>query len=89
MSILHIHAPEPEMRSVVAVKCPDCKKRTKMLAFFTDWYGWEQTCLKCGREFFDGYWKPLDFVRQSRQKSIAAAKKRWRDYTARIATKSA
>lgn len=49
-----------------------------MLMFFTPWYGWDSTCIKCGREWQDGEWCPLDFVRQSRQKSIAAAKKRWR-----------
>ena len=49
-----------------------------MLSFFTPWYGWDSTCIKCGRNWQDGEWTDLDFVRQSRQKSIDRAKNLWR-----------
>lgn len=75
---IHIHAPQPTDKSIHVATCPDCKQRTRMISFFTPWYGWESTCINCGRNWQDGEWTPLDFVRQSRQKSIAAAKKRWR-----------
>ena len=75
---IHIHAPQATAKSVTIVICRDCGERTRMLQFFTPWYGWDSTCIKCGRHWSDGEWMPLDFVRQSRQKSIAAAKKHWR-----------
>jgi len=78
MTHMHLHAPKATSKSAHATICPDCKKRTRMLSFFTPWYGWESTCIKCGRSWSDGEWMPLDFVRKSRQKSINAAKQKWR-----------
>ncbi len=78
MNKLHIHAPMPTAKEVLSGICPDCKKRTRMLSFFTPWYGWDVTCIKCGRNWLDGEWTDLDFVRQSRQKSIKRAKDTWR-----------
>lgn len=75
---IHIHAPRPTDKTCRAATCPDCKKRTRMLSFFTPWYGWDSTCLRCGRHWSDGEWMDLDFVRGARAKSIAAAKRRWR-----------
>ena len=67
-----------DMKRIDATTCPDCKQWTRMIGFFTSWCGWDSTCLKCGRRWSDGEWMPLDFVRGSRQKSIDAAKARWR-----------
>lgn len=39
MSTVHIHAPRATAKQVFAKTCPDCGKRTRMLAFFTPWYG--------------------------------------------------
>jgi len=75
---IHIHAPSATAKSATATICVDCGKRTRMLQFFTPWYGWDSTCIRCGRRWMDGEWMPLDFVRQSRQKSIAEAKSTWR-----------
>ena len=75
---VHIHAPQATTKVVTVTTCPDCKKRTRMLQFFTPWYGWDSTCLRCGRRWEDGEWMPLAFVPQSRQLSIAAAKRLWR-----------
>jgi ribosomal protein L37AE/L43A len=75
---IHICAPKATYKRVFATNCPDCKKRTRMLQFFTPWYGWDSTCLRCGRMWSDGQWMPLDFVPQARQKSIDRAKKLWR-----------
>ena len=75
---VHIHAPTVTAKSISKVQCPDCKKRTAMISFFTPWYGWDSTCILCGRNWQDGEWMDLDFVRQSRQKSISAAKAKWR-----------
>ena len=75
---VHIHAPQSTAKTIEAINCPDCTKRTRMLSFFTPWYGWGSTCLRCGREWSDGRWVALPFVRRARQINIDAAKKRWR-----------
>lgn len=81
MSLVHVHAPAPSIRRVLCGNCPDCKQRSRFLAFFTEWYGWDKTCLKCGRQWQDGHWSPLPSHRYARRDSIAAAKKVWRNYT--------
>lgn len=75
---LHIHAPQPTEKSIRAGHCPDCKRRSWFIGIFTPWYGWDKTCLRCGRHWQDGEWVPLAFVRQARQKSIDRAKRRFR-----------
>lgn len=75
---VHIYAPAATAKRAEAVQCPDCGKRTRMLSFFTPWYGWGSTCIRCGREWCDGEWVPLDFMRGVRKKNIELAKKRWR-----------
>jgi len=67
---VHIHAPQPYQRNIKAGRCPDCKKRTRFLAFFTEWYGSDATCIRCGRHWADGEWIALDFHRWARQENI-------------------
>ena len=78
MTYVHIHAPQPTWKSILHTVCLDCKQQTRMMQFFTPWYGWDSTCLKCGRRWCDGEWMPLPFMPQARQLSIASAKKLWR-----------
>jgi len=78
LSTVHIHAPRATAKQVFAKTCPDCGKRTRMLAFFTPWYGWDTTCLRCGRTWQDGEWVPLPFARGVRGKNIDHAKRLWR-----------
>lgn len=69
----------PTMRKLIyADKCPDCNKRSRFIRFCYEWYGPSDTCLKCGRQWNDGEWMPLDFVRGSRKKNIDSAKAHWR-----------
>ena len=65
-------------KQIVAAKCPDCEKRTRMLQFFQEWYGWYSTCLRCGRQWDDGQRIPLEFSRYARRNNIENAKRRWR-----------
>lgn len=58
--------------------CPDCGKRTWFIGVFYVWYGPDKVCLRCGRQWSDGYWMPLDFIPQSRQKSIERMKEAYR-----------
>jgi hypothetical protein len=75
---IHIHAPQATVKRALATTCLDCKQRTRALCFYTPWYGWDCTCIKCGRNWQDGEWMPLTFEPQSRQKSIDRAKRYWR-----------
>ncbi len=76
-----ICAPAPFMKFARAGICPDCKQRTRFIGFAYEWYGANQTCIKCGRRWSDGEWMPLEFMPQSRQKSIESAKKAFRRYS--------
>ena len=78
MGDVHIHNPPVTMRRIVTMCCLDCGKRTRLLGFHQDWYGWRDTCLRCGRTWDGGEWLPLPFVRGSRQKAVAATKAHWR-----------
>ena len=75
---IHIHAPQATSKSCKAGNCPDCKKRTRFIGFFTPWYGWDHTCIRCGRRWADGEWMPLPFMRGAREQSIESAKSYWR-----------
>lgn len=75
---VHVHAPAQTAKRIDCGACPDCKKRTRFLAFFTPWYGWDSTCIRCGREWQDGYWCSLPFARGARQRNIELAKRVWR-----------
>lgn len=77
-NIVHIHAPQATAKRVIAGHCPDCKKRTRFLSFFTPWYGDDATCLRCGRRWSDGEWMPLPFMRGAREDSRNRAKAYWR-----------
>lgn len=77
---IHIHAPETLRKRIVPCeRCPDCKGKTLLLSFFQEWYGWHSTCIKCGRQFEDGEWIPLEFARGVRKANVASAKARWRN----------
>lgn len=78
MTAVHINVTRPTAKFAKAGKCPDCKKRTRFLGFFTPWYGHDSTCLRCGREWCDGEWVALPFCRGARAENIEAAKRKWR-----------
>lgn len=78
---VHIYAPPVVEKKAFSGRCPDCKRRSRFLAFFYEWHGWNQTCIRCGRRWCDGEWMPLEFVRGARKDSIERAKKLWRILT--------
>lgn len=75
---IHIHAPRATSKRAIAATCPDCNKRTRIVSFFTPWYGDDATCLRCGRNWKDGEWMALPFMRGARQHNINHAKALWR-----------
>jgi hypothetical protein len=78
MGVIHIHAPMPIGKHVHSGTCPDCKRRSRFIGWSYEWYGASNTCLRCGREWQDGEWMPLPFMRGARQHNIDAAKRRFR-----------
>ncbi len=81
MSNVHICAPFPVEATLSPAICPDCGKPTRMIGIFYEWYGWDSTCLRCGRHWSDGEWMPLDFEPQARRKSVERAKRAYRAAT--------
>ena len=77
---MHIYAPQATDAAITTTTCIDCGKRTRMIGFFTPYYGWDSTCMRCGRNWCDGEWMDLPFMRGAREKSIAAAKRRYRGH---------
>ena len=77
-TLIHIHAPQATEKTIHSGHCHDCGKRSWFVGFFTPWYGWDVTCLRCGREWADGEWMPLPFMRGARQNNIDSAKRRYR-----------
>lgn len=75
---LHIHAPQPSEKRAARRTCPECNRRSVILSWFIEWYGWDSTCLRCGDSWADGYRRERPFMRGWRQKAIDAARKRWR-----------
>lgn len=75
---IHINWTHHSAKSVTRDYCPDCKTQTRFMGFFQEWYGWTETCLRCGRKFADGEWMPLDFVRGVRASNIKQIKAHWR-----------
>lgn len=75
---LHIYAPAPTGCGIYRDVCPDCGKRSAFVYRSFEWFGPDQTCLRCGRSWSDGEWMPLDFERGARQKSIERAKTAYR-----------
>lgn len=52
-----------------------------MISFHYMWYGWDSTCIRCGRQWMDGEWMELDFYRYARRDNINTAKSHWRRMT--------
>lgn len=71
---LHICWRKPSDRSMQSGTCLDCKKRTWFIRLLYDWEGWYSTCIKCGRQWFNGDWQALEFSRNSRRDNIESAK---------------
>ena len=75
---IQINAPRYSKVEKFRKKCPDCQKRAYMIASHQEWYGWDITCLSCGRHWQDGEWIPLDFYRNARKDNIDNARKIWK-----------
>lgn len=78
MSLVHIYAPSPTMKAIVRCYCPDCKKQSWFTRICFEWFGPDETCLRCGREWKDKEWMALPFMRGARKYNIKSAKSRYR-----------
>jgi len=75
---IHISFTKTHMREIIWGVCPDCGQRTAFACFFQEWYGWDKTCMRCGRRWSDGEWMPLPFCRTAREDSKQSARRRWK-----------
>ena len=75
---VHVHAPWPDARHLGRIDCLACKRRTFAVGWHAEYYGWSQTCLRCGERWEDGEMCPRPFRRGWRKDSIERAKRRWR-----------
>ena len=75
---MHIKWVKTDDKRLVRRYCLDCKVNSYAACFFEEWYGWDSTCLKCGREWCDGEWMALGFYRHARRDNIDGARRRWR-----------
>ena len=74
----HIKFTKTHDRRIIREKCLDCGRNSFFACFHEEWYGWDVTCLRCGRRWCDGEWMPFDFARGVREHSIRSAKRRWK-----------
>jgi hypothetical protein len=81
--MIHIYAPHPIERVAKIEACPCCKQRSVFVGWFVEWYGWDQTCLRCGDSWSDGELRERPFVRGWRQKSIDSARKYFKSLSLR------
>ena len=77
---LHIKFARPSIVKIAWYGCPNCERRRPFMAWFEEWYGWTQTCLKCGDRFADGEWLARPFRPRWRKEHIESAKKFYRRY---------
>ena len=74
----HIGFTQTHKRAIHRLVCADCKRKSYFASFFEEWYGWDSTCMNCGRHWQGGEWVPLDFYRYARQNNKEDARLRWR-----------
>jgi transcription initiation factor IIE alpha subunit len=51
---VHICGAVYSQEEVTEDECPVCKKRTKFLNQFQEYYGWRCTCSECGESWVEG-----------------------------------
>jgi len=74
---IHINWTEFTEKRISRQMCPDCGKISYFVNFYQDWYGWHSTCMRCGRQWSDGEWIPLNFSPTARKKNIENARRTW------------
>jgi hypothetical protein len=74
--VIHVHAPKPSKTEVVKFHCSNCDCAREGLAEYTEWYGYELTCLNCGDVYDEDGRRERPFERGWRKKSVDAARER-------------
>jgi len=70
---IHINVPIVHLWDLKKMRCPTCQKDRYIWGWFQEWYGWTQTCLRCGERFSDGERETRPFERGWRKRSVHAA----------------
>jgi len=74
----HISPTQTHARRLARGICPDCNKYTYFAIFHQEWYGWDRTCLRCGRKWSGRERIPFSSPRTARRDSVRAARDRWK-----------
>lgn len=77
---IYIHAPPPVHRYKTRVVCGNCRHRRTFVVFVYEWYGPYATCLGCGEKYCNEGRMERPFERGWRARSIAEAKRRWKQH---------
>ena len=77
---VHVCAPPAAEAKIFRQKCPTCERRVYFVGFFTPWYGWSKTCLRCGEQWEDGERMDRPLMRGWREKSKVRARARFRRF---------
>lgn len=80
---IHINRSRYAAKRITRIDCLDakCRKNVFAVSFFQHWYGWNTTCLNCGRQYEDSEMVRLEFSRGVRKENIKWAKDTWRRHT--------
>jgi hypothetical protein len=76
----HICRPIVDVIQIDRGYCPNCAKRRFVLRWHQEWYGWNETCLRCGEQWQDGQRLERPFCPGWRKLRVARAKQLWRRY---------
>ena len=75
---IHINYTKAHKQDINRTFCPDCKKDLYFALFFQEWYGWDSTCMRCGRIYSCGEWHRLPFYRYARRDNKDSARRAWK-----------
>lgn len=78
MSAIHIDFTRVDEQRIIRSYCPNCNQVSGFYAWFQDWYGWHETCLRCGDQWNDGEHVPRPFKPGWRKENIENAKQTWK-----------
>ena len=77
MGLSHIKLAKPDIVELKRQDCPTCGKSRFFVSWHEAWYGWYDTCLKCGERFCCGQME-RPFAPRWRQHNIESAKRFYR-----------
>jgi hypothetical protein len=75
---VHLNIPRCEKVEGIRRRCTTCEKRTRQVARFYGYYGWNVVCCRCGERYSEEGRYPRPFERGWRQRNIEEAERIWK-----------